>query len=179
MKDLSCFTLERVSVPSWLFETIHMPSLTAFFWVFSIIRNINQTSSLILFFRDAINKLHTGTFQKKQKLMWNHFFKQMFKIQMRARWTITWVTESSKLSFLIILLMLNHVIFPIEERHFFWLLAVFVSLPTLVIDASVIEKVFIILARNIHMMGYCAWSLLLLPVLPLFVFFFLWNVAKL
>ena len=145
MKDLSCFTLERVSVPSWHSETIHMPSLVAVFRVFSIIRNINQTSSLIFFFRDAINKLHMGTFQKKQKLMWNHFFKQMFKIQMRARWTITWVTESNKLSFLIILLMLNHVIFPTEERYFFWPFALFVSLPPLVFEALVIEKVLMIL----------------------------------
>lgn len=57
-----------------------------------------------------------GAFQKKQKLMWNPFFKPMLKIQVRAKCTVSCRVESRKLSFLIILLMLIYGIFLIEGK---------------------------------------------------------------
>lgn len=60
-----------------------------------------------------------GSFLKETKIDVKALFKQTFKIQVRARGTISWVTEPTKLSFLIILLTLNPVTFPIEGRHVF------------------------------------------------------------
>lgn len=66
----------------------------------------------------------------------------MFKIQVRARWIISCIVESSKLSFLIILLMLNYGIFPLKKDRYFF--DFFISFPCATLSPwNLGEEVFI------------------------------------
>lgn len=176
----------------WFWKSIH--TILAF-WdhthtftfssrLFSIIRNINQTLSIMLSViinniiknSDMLSISYAWKLSKKSKTWYEIIFQANVQNSSESymnNYVGNWVQQ---IFLLIILCMLNHVIFPIEEKYFFWL---YVSLALLVIEASVIEKVLTILAPSVHIMGSCAWSLLLLSVLSLSVFFFLWNLAKL
>lgn len=152
--------------------------------LFSIIRNINQTLSIMLSViitniinnSDMLSINYAWKLSKKSKTWYEIIFQANVQNSSESymnNYVGNWVQQ---IFLLIILCMLNHVIFPTEEKYFFWL---YVYLALLVIEASVIEKVLTILAPSVHIMGSCAWSLLLLSVLSLSVFFFLWNLAKL
>ena len=152
--------------------------------LFSIIRNINQTLSIMLSViitniinnSDMLSINYAWKLSQKSKTWYEIIFQANVQNSSESymnNYVGNWVQQ---IFLLIILCMLNHVIFPTEEKYFFWL---YVYLALLVIEASVIEKVLTILAPSVHIMGSCAWSLLLLSVLSLSVFFFLWNLAKL
>lgn len=137
-----------------------------------IINSITNNSDIL-----SIN--YTWKLSKKSKNWYEIIFQENVQNSSESymnNYVGNWVQQ---IFLLIILCMLNHVIFSIEEKYCFWLFALFVSLALLVVEASVIEKVLTILAPSVHIMGSCAWSLLLLSVLSLSVFFFLWNLAKL
>lgn len=92
-----------------------MPALVAGFWLLHHPKhqpNIINDSVLFILCYQSITY---GNFPKEKEMDVKSFVKQMFKIQVEARGTIIWVTESNKLSFLIILCMLNHVIFPLRK----------------------------------------------------------------
>lgn len=109
--------------------------------LFSIIRNINQTLSIMLSViitniinnSDMLSINYAWKLSKKSKTWYEIIFQANVQNSSESymnNYVGNWVQQ---IFLLIILCMLNHVIFPTEEKYFFWL---YVYLALLVISLS-------------------------------------------